>query len=37
MFDHIGGTLIIRADGHFGSGTHHQPYPTFELLDRLIP
>ena len=36
MFDHLGGTQIIRNDGHFGSGTFNQPYPTFELLDRLI-
>jgi len=36
MFDHLGGTQIIRNDGHFGSGTNGQPYPTFELLDRLI-
>lgn len=34
MFDHLGGTQIIRDDGHFGD--HDQPYPTFELLDRLI-
>ena len=37
MFDHIGGTQIIRDDGHFGSGTYSQPYPTFDLLNRLIP
>jgi uncharacterized protein len=36
MFDHLGGTQIIRNDGHFGSGMWDQPYPTFELLDRLI-
>jgi predicted alpha/beta hydrolase family esterase len=34
MFDRIGGTQIIRDDGHFGDW--NQPYPTFELLDRLI-
>lgn len=34
MFDRLGGTLIIRNDGHFGD--YDQPYPTFELLDRLI-
>lgn len=34
MFDRLGGTQIIRNDGHFGD--HDQPYPTFELLDRLI-
>jgi serine hydrolase len=37
MFDHLGGTQIIRDEGHFGSGTYNQPHPTFELLDRLIP
>jgi hypothetical protein len=34
MFDLLGGTQIIRHDGHFGD--HDQPYPTFELLDKLI-
>ena len=34
MFDRLGGTQIIRDDGHFGD--YDQPYPTFELLDRLI-
>jgi predicted alpha/beta hydrolase family esterase len=34
MFDRIGGTQIIRNDGHFGD--ENQPYPTFELIDRLI-
>ncbi|MFT4108622.1 RBBP9/YdeN family alpha/beta hydrolase [Propionicimonas sp.] len=34
MFDRLGGTLVIRDDGHFGD--HDQPYPTFDLLDRLI-
>jgi predicted alpha/beta hydrolase family esterase len=34
MFDRLGGTMIIRDEGHFGD--HDQPYPTFELLDRLI-
>lgn len=37
MFDHLGGTQIVRDEGHFGSGTYNQPYPTFELLNRLIP
>lgn len=37
MFDQLGGTQIIRNEGHFGSRTNHQPYPTFELLNRLIP
>ena len=34
MFDRVGGTLIVRIDGHFGD--YNQEYPTFELLDRLI-
>ena len=34
MLELAGGTLIVRQDGHFGDGD--QPYPTFELLDRLI-
>jgi predicted alpha/beta hydrolase family esterase len=34
MFTHLGGTQIIRNEGHFGSP--EQDYPTFDLLDRLI-
>jgi predicted alpha/beta hydrolase family esterase len=34
MFERLGGTLIIRDDGHFGD--IDQPYESFELLDRLI-
>ncbi len=34
MFERLGGTQIIRDDGHFGD--YNQPYPTFELLDKLI-
>jgi serine hydrolase len=34
MFERLGGTQIVRDDGHFGD--HDQPYRTFELLDRLI-
>ena len=34
MFEHLGGTQIVRDDGHFGD--YDQPYPTFELLDKLI-
>jgi predicted alpha/beta hydrolase family esterase len=34
MFDQTGGTHIIRNDGHFGD--ENQPYPTFDLIDRLI-
>jgi uncharacterized protein len=36
MFEHLGGTQIICKEGHFGSGTNHQPYPTFELLNQII-
>jgi hypothetical protein len=35
MFDRLGGTQIVRNDGHFGD--YNQPFDTFELLDRLIP
>ncbi|MGI8554252.1 MAG: RBBP9/YdeN family alpha/beta hydrolase [Dehalococcoidia bacterium] len=34
LFDQLGGTQIIRDDGHFGSPDQH--YPTFELLGKLI-
>ncbi|TQK17933.1 hypothetical protein FBY40_0415 [Microbacterium sp. SLBN-154] len=34
MFDNLGGTQIVRDDGHFGD--FDQPYDTFELIDRLI-
>lgn len=34
MFDRLGGTLIVRNEGHFGDVD--DPHPTFELLDRLI-
>jgi uncharacterized protein len=34
MFERLGGTQIVRNDGHFGD--YNQPYPTFELVDRLI-
>lgn len=36
MFDKLGGTQIIRNDGHFGSETYKQPYPEFPLLERLV-
>ncbi|AVT40562.1 alpha/beta hydrolase [Plantactinospora sp. BB1] len=35
MFERLGGTQIVRDDGHFGDAD--QPYESFELLDRLIP
>jgi hypothetical protein len=34
MFERLGGTQIIRGDGHFGD--YNQPYDTFPLLDKLI-
>ena len=34
MFERLGGTQIVRDDGHFGD--IDQPYDSFELLDRLI-
>ncbi len=34
MFEQLGGTQIVRNDGHFGD--IDQPYESFELLDRLI-
>jgi predicted alpha/beta hydrolase family esterase len=34
MFERLGGTQIVRDDGHFGD--HDQPYGSFALLDKLI-
>jgi hypothetical protein len=34
MFDRLGGTQIVRNDGHFGD--YNQDYDEFPLLDRLI-
>ena len=36
MFERLGGTQVIRNDGHFGSSDAKQPFPTFELLSSLI-
>lgn len=36
MFDKLGGTVIIKNEGHFGSGKYNQPYPKFPLLRALI-
>lgn len=33
MFEHLGGTQIVRDEGHFGD--YDQPYDTFELLNKL--
>ncbi|MBN2619019.1 MAG: alpha/beta hydrolase [Spirochaetales bacterium] len=35
IFDRIGGTQIIRNQGHFGDW--NQEYPSFPLLNQLIP
>jgi hypothetical protein len=34
MFDRLGGTQIVRDDGHFGD--YNQAYDEFPLVDRLI-
>jgi len=36
MFNHLGGTLIIKHEGHMGSQFHHQPYKEFSLILKLI-
>ena len=37
MFDHLGGTLIIKhGEGHMGSDFYKQPYREFPLLVKLI-
>ena len=37
MFDHLGGTQIIRhGEGHMGSTTHKQPYKEFPFLSSII-
>ena len=36
LFDNLGGTQIIKADGHFGSTSFHQPYKKFPLLLNLV-
>ena len=37
MFEHLGGTLIIRhGEGHMGSDTFKQPYKEFPLLEKLL-
>lgn len=37
MFDHLGGTLIIKhGEGHMGSDVFKQPYKEFPLLVKLI-
>jgi uncharacterized protein len=34
MFERLGGTQIVRDDGHFGD--YNQPFPRFELVNKLI-
>ncbi len=36
LFNNLGGTQIIRNEGHFGSTTYNQPYRTFPLLKVLV-
>lgn len=36
LFDNLGGTQVIRDDGHFGSTKYQQPYREFPLLRALI-
>jgi len=36
MFEHLGGTQVIRRDGHFGSVTKGQDYNKFPLLKTLV-
>ncbi|HZP55170.1 MAG TPA: alpha/beta hydrolase [Candidatus Saccharimonadales bacterium] len=36
MFDNLGGTLIIKNEGHMGSTKFNQPYKRFPLLKFLI-
>jgi predicted alpha/beta hydrolase family esterase len=36
LFDNLGGTQIIRSDGHFGSESQNLPYTEFPLLRDVI-
>lgn len=36
MFEKLGGTQIVRNDGHFGSTTYNQPYSEFPLLANVV-
>lgn len=36
LFDKLGGTQIIRDEGHFGSTTYEQPYREFPLVRDLV-
>jgi predicted alpha/beta hydrolase family esterase len=36
MFDALGGTQVIRRNGHFGSKGAKQEFPEFPLLERLV-
>ena len=36
IYDKLGGTQVIRTEGHFGSTSFNQPYKEFPLLERLV-
>jgi len=36
LFDNLGGTQIIKKEGHFGSTSYNQPYKKFPLLLELV-
>ena len=36
MFDNLGGTQVIKHDGHMGSNYYNQPYKKFPLVLELI-
>ena len=36
FFDNLGGTQIIKHEGHMGSNMFNQPYKEFPFLEKLI-
>lgn len=36
MFNKLGGTQIVRNEGHFGSTSFNQPYKEFPLIAKLV-
>jgi hypothetical protein len=36
MLEHLGGTQMVRQEGHFGSNKYNQLYKQFPLLARLV-
>ncbi len=36
MFEHLGGTQVVCADGHFGSVPKGEEYDKFQLLKTLV-